>query len=780
MDTPDRREHDADAQPEPASYLPPAPLPGPAPVPQPAWEMPADSASAEPEMPTARPFSPKVILHALRRHWWQILLLWAAASAAAVTLVYYKVKPSFEATALLKVEPVSRQITSVQTITASDFERFLQTQVHLISSPDVLSAALHNPKVSALPRFVLSLDAEMDLRQMLRVVVVPDTHVIQVSTQTQDPAEGPLIVNAVVDAYYDAARRWIDEDMQAQVSRLGQLKTKLVKEIRDRESSLLDLQKQLGKQAIIRSADTASPEEFATFRANLASVQIERIAAETDVDSLTREVARLSAGAPAEAAKAPNQVEAAVQKLFQADPAVAALVAQIGEAEEQLQQTKRLMRQHNNDPYTRRLNDNLKRLRDDYQDRWADMYPALRQQVLQEQPQEPSHVATRRAALQQAEATLNRLTAQEKMLQEQISKLQIQSQEAGDLTTQIKFAEEARSQARTTLATVDNHLNQIEYERLGNTTINVVARARETGKPTDNNRLKMMVAAPVGILALVLGLFTLAEIGAARVADPEDIPSRVRLGVLGVVPPLPALSGPGRGGLRRRDDRRRVEEFVQSLDHLRVTLYAGRPDGTRRRTVLITSAVGGEGKTTLAAQLAGRCANAGLLTVLVDADLRRPSLGDLLEVPEGPGLAEVLAGDVPPESAMVVIGNAGGFHLLPAGSAGHDPSRLLHGERLGQLLAQLKATFDVVIVDAPPVLAVPDALLLGRWTDGAVLAVRHDASRFPLVERAHRRLAAVGIPVLGAVVNGCRTMETNYGAYQYNPYVGRGADPNGA
>ncbi len=95
-------------------------------------------------------------------------------------------------------------------------------------------------------------------------------------------------------------------------------------------------------------------------------------------------VSRLDGTMSLHAGNRPNQVEAAVQKLFLADPAVAALVAQIGEAEEQLQQTKRLMRQHNNDPYTRRLNDNLKRLRDDYQDRWADMYPALREKVLRE------------------------------------------------------------------------------------------------------------------------------------------------------------------------------------------------------------------------------------------------------------------------------------------------------------------------------------------------------------------------------------------------------------
>jgi capsular exopolysaccharide synthesis family protein len=188
--------------------------------------------------------------------------------------------------------------------------------------------------------------------------------------------------------------------------------------------------------------------------------------------------------------------------------------------------------------------------------------------------------------------------------------------------------------------------------------------------------------------------------------------------------------------------------------------------------VLITSALGSEGKTTLATQLAGRCANAGLSTLLIDADLRNPSLSQMLDVPDGPGLVEVLQGEATPEEALVVIDSGGGFHLLPAGNVVADPSRLLHGERLGTVLSQLRAGFDIVIVDAPPVLPVPDALMLGRWTDGAVLAVRHDSSRFPMVERAYRRLANVGITILGAVVNGAKTPETAYGGYYR--YAGSG------
>jgi succinoglycan biosynthesis transport protein ExoP len=187
---------------------------------------------------------------------------------------------------------------------------------------------------------------------------------------------------------------------------------------------------------------------------------------------------------------------------------------------------------------------------------------------------------------------------------------------------------------------------------------------------------------------------------------------------------------------------------------------AGR--GRARRSVLITSATCGEGKTTLAAQLAERCANAGLLTLLIDADIRRPSLSRMFDLPTSQGLANVLRGETRAEEAITVVGEAGGFHFLPAGSPRIDPSRLLHEGRLSKLLASARESFDIVIVDAPPVLPVPDALSIGRWVDAAVLAVRFDASRYPLVDRANRRLAAVGVPVIGAVVSGVGVGDGSY------------------
>src|SRR5262249_20723312 len=157
----------------------------------------------------------------------------------------------------------------------------------------------------------------------------------------------------------------------------------------------------------------------------------------------------------------------------------------------------------------------------------------------------------------------------------------------------------------------------------------------------------------------------------------------------------PALQSSG-GLLLRRDDlhrQRRLEEFVQSLDHLRVVLCA-RPDrwGRNRHCVLITSACGSEGKTTLAAQLAQRCVNAGLMTLLIDADLRNPTLSRMFDASANDGMVNVLRGEVATEAAMLVVGDAGGFHFLPAGTPRTDPSRLLEGDALQNLLAQARET----------------------------------------------------------------------------------------
>jgi capsular exopolysaccharide synthesis family protein len=273
-----------------------------------------------------------------------------------------------------------------------------------------------------------------------------------------------------------------------------------------------------------------------------------------------------------------------------------------------------------------------------------------------------------------------------------------------------------------------------------------------------------MAAATVGVLFMILGLFMLLEIKAERIDDPDTLSNRVRSEVY-ALPPLPTNRSMRKLSAVQADDQ--IDQFIQRLDHLRFAVCGNPAELGKGRCVLITSAIGGEGKTTLAAQLAARCGNAGMSTLLIDADLRRSGLCRLLDVQEGPGLSDVLK-DLATIDDVVIPVQGGTFYLLPAGTPIHDNSRVLQNQSVGLLITQLRQLYDLIIIDSPPVLPVPDALILGRWADGAVLAARYDSSRFPQVERARRQLDNAGIAILGTVINGMRNSASYYGRYSYS------------
>jgi len=312
--------------------------------------------------------------------------------------------------------------------------------------------------------------------------------------------------------------------------------------------------------------------------------------------------------------------------------------------------------------------------------------------------------------------------------------------------------------------TVTSNLAQLAFESNQESfRIVLVDPAAVPITPFNNRRLKLMAAAPIGVFVMIFGLFLLLEIKAERIADPDALSTRVQSKVYSL-PPLPTARSMRRLNVPDADDQ--IEQFIQRLDHLRFAVCGTSVELGKGRCVLITSAIGGEGKTTLAAQLAARCGNAGMSTILIDADLRRAALCLLLDVPEGPGLSDVLKDEATVEDVVIPV-QGGTFVLLPAGTPVHDTSRILQSRKVGELIAQLRQVYDLIIIDSPPVLPVPDGLILGRWADGAVLASRYDISRFPQVERARRQLDSAGIPVLGTVINGMRNSDSYSGTYAY-------------
>lgn len=184
------------------------------------------------------------------------------------------------------------------------------------------------------------------------------------------------------------------------------------------------------------------------------------------------------------------------------------------------------------------------------------------------------------------------------------------------------------------------------------------------------------------------------------------------------------------------------------------------------RSVVLTSSVPGEGKSTTACNLALSLAQAGVRVVLIEGDLRRPRVADYMGLEGAVGLTSVLLGRVDLEDALQPWGD-GTLQVLASGPLPPNPSELLGSHGMDELLRRVEGMVDVVIIDAPPLLPVTDAAILGRMTSGVLVIVASNRTSREQLKRATESVRAVGATVLGVVLNMVPTKGPDAYAYGY-------------
>ncbi|WP_435022649.1 polysaccharide biosynthesis tyrosine autokinase (plasmid) [Tundrisphaera sp. TA3] len=716
----------------------PLALPAPADFGPVADQLPGEPASTSARSGRKSGLSLGLAWRAVRRHAWVALIAWAAGTAGLIAWADRKIRPGYQAVSVIKVDAGDRGRFR-DGGPGGDFEVYKQTQARRLANPGVIEAAIKaHPELLGLPTLARGQAPEDAVRSAIVAQVVPQTDLIQVTMTSPTPDEPARVVDAVIESFLRATENG-DDGAVEKVRRIREARDARAREVDLRRSEVVDRAAKLGAidSARARDRDAVALDQYKTLSNQLLTIDLEMMAARAKLDR-----ARQRSAAHEPDAK----VDAAVVAAFYADPQVATLRGQVEAARDELAQADRVARNASEIPRgaARKTIDEGQKQIDQL---WIRKKPALAQAA--------KSTSAAEVEAQQAAGRLVELEAMTAGLNDRLGRLNAQTKAAGADELTLEFARHDLARSEAMLDTLTKDLDRAEVEAKGAVAgFRQEFPARVAELPDGHRRIKAMVIAPFGMLLGVVGLLVLAELRSGRVVGPDDLPTTLQPRVLGVLPTLPRP-----GTARHRDD---IARFVQGLEHLRVVL-CDRRDHRSRRCLLITSASVGEGKTTLAAQLAERCVNAGLSTLLIDADLRSPTLSQMFDQGNRRGLADVLRGEATAEEAIGVIGDAGGVHFLAAGTDRADPGRLLHGEALGRLLARARESFDMVIVDAPPVLPVPDALTIGRWVDGAVLSVRSDTSRFPLIEQADQRLASMGVPVLGAVVAGVRDAGRAYG-----------------
>ena len=706
------------------------------------------------------PINARLVLRGLARHWWQALAFWVVGTGALAAFIYLRHDPTYSSNGYLQVE--ASETNPFRESYDAQLQTFMQTQVKMILSTAVLGQVVLDSEVAAITDVKEAIDGEEYLREILQVRSEPNTYLIEVSAVASRPTDAAVIVESVMSAFLKVSQGLSTASVARQITQLKEYDAKLQKQIDDRRDELLELVNNTEDprdvlQGVSDRDDEDSAGQFLVDAGYYEQLQQDQMNAQFRLIEAQDNLEL----AHHQATKADGRVwiERRVQEAFKADERVQELRAAVQALDTRIKEQQRRVRK-SSDPALTRLQAEKDRLIEEYNQLWEQMQPVIhaRLDAAEGSPEQ---------LVRDAEYALAKVEKEKAIIENRLGSMAKKSRSRGDTSLRSNFLQKDLGTIQAMRNQVAVRIEALEYIASGEDRIIVSSPPRPIPKPLNDKRNKFLALTPVAVLGLVLGLVTLVEMRAGRVSGADDLSGRVGAEVFSV-PPLPSARASGRLAAPGGDPK--FEHFVQQLDHLRVALCGeGGHDG-RGRCVLITSAVGGEGKTTLAAQLAVRCAEAGASTVLIDADLRRATLGKLFEVPECPGLSDVLRGDAKIEDALVPIDQVGGCQLLPAGSPEANPNRILRGKEFGPMLERLRRSFDVVIIDTSPVLPVPDALILGRLADGAVLAARHDQSRFPAVERANGLLAGAGIPVLGVVVNGARQGSGRFGAGAYAAY----------
>jgi succinoglycan biosynthesis transport protein ExoP len=299
----------------------------------------------------------------------------------------------------------------------------------------------------------------------------------------------------------------------------------------------------------------------------------------------------------------------------------------------------------------------------------------------------------------------------------------------------------------------------------------MVDKAEPPNAPYSPNLRNAIVMGIFLALGLGIGLAMLIDYVDDTIKAPEDVKIKLGLPTIGVVPKV----GSGEEILESLLDPRSSasEAFGSARAALQFTTPVGPP-----RSLLITGNRPSEGKTSSVTGLAMAFAGVGRRVLVIDADMRRPSFA--ADASSSIGLSGLLTQN---RSILgeIVQGKTAGVHLLPAGVTPPNPSELLSGPRIGQIIAEAIDNFDIVLVDAPPVLDFADAPLLSSVCDGTLMVVQAGAIRRPAARRTMERLQASNANILGVLLTKFDIKRTgyNYGysyGYGYRGYRSDAAD----
>jgi capsular exopolysaccharide synthesis family protein len=320
--------------------------------------------------------------------------------------------------------------------------------------------------------------------------------------------------------------------------------------------------------------------------------------------------------------------------------------------------------------------------------------------------------------------------------------------------------------------------------------ISIVDYALTPDSPVGPNRARTVIAAFFLAIGLGLGLALFFEYLDDTVHSTEEVERVLHLPALAVIPSvgsgarrrvLPGISGStalqkqngngnGNSELLMNVDSR--SPLAEAYRHLRTSVLLSTA-GRAPRSLLVTSSLPGEGKTTTAVNTAVSLAQTGASVVIVDADMRRPRLQSIFEMRGQEGLSSILSSETSENDMLTMVRHdeESGLNVLTSGPIPPNPAELLGSDQMRRLMTVLQANYTHVVVDSPPVSSFTDGVLISSMVDGVLLVVHGGKSSRHIVRRSKQLLNDVGAKIFGVVLNNVNLHSHDY--YYYQSYYGQ-------
>jgi capsular exopolysaccharide synthesis family protein len=666
-------------------------------------------------------------LHALRRRWLLALCMGSVMAVATALAMWFLFPESSSATALFQVSDKSEAIFDITHESDQNYDTLKKTQLALLKSNFVLTAAIRNPGIASLSALAGRADPVVWLQDNLVVEFPQNGQILSISLSGNELSEDLVaLVDAVAKAYKDEV---IGEQRQRRLGTrdlLSRNLDQLNSEVKQKLNTYLDIAREQGLPA----AQDKDAETELLLR-DISDT-------EKTKDDLTKQLYQYQTDFMIMKSELQDQgmLEAQIDDAIDHDNNYMMMKDKIGSMQMEMGASSSSSKGGRQNQTQQKQIDTMQRSLDKYR---AD----VKAKMLHDVQTKPN------VAMQQL---MMRYKTNVGMLQNQLGTVQ--------KTLDAKMAElKKRIERSTDMETREEELKQLQDiakdmgVKLESLDIDATApdqiRQVQPAVRTENiNKLQhYLIAAFGGVAGFSLTCLGVAylEFRGRRLNGPSEVDEGLGIRVVGILP--------GLSSKKALDPAHPVvAQLTESIDGVR-TILMHDSTSKRRQVVLITSAATQEGRTTVASQLAASLARAGRRTLLVDGDLRRPALHMLFDAPLEDGLCEVLRAEVD-VADVIRPTHAEGLWLLTAGYCDIDAIHALATEQMQPVFDKLRAEYDFIIIDGAPVLGMSDALIFGQYSDGAILSVRRDQSQMPKIHQAAELLRGVGIRIIGAVVNG--------------------------